>query len=152
MARLLRAGDLVIPQAPVLSTKPTPGLPGTLIPIPTPLPGSAGFLVEHQPACVPDDIEQLRIFLSYSTPAYPVFGAGEAKLRLTPRHRSEYARTRNGIKVVLDGGPVDLVFTPMLAASNPANPTAPNDPSTEYSGKAVFVLPPTRAVLAGAEG
>ncbi|WP_372411545.1 hypothetical protein [Streptomyces luteireticuli] len=151
MPRLLRAGDLVIPQAPILSTKPTPDLPGTLIPIPTPLPGSAGFLVEHQPACVPDDIEELRIYLSYSTPAYPVFGAGEARLRLTPAHRSRHARTNHGTEVVLDGGPVDLVFTPMLPASNPTG-TPPNDPSTEYMGKAVFVLPPTRAVLAGAQG
>ncbi|GAA0392711.1 hypothetical protein [Streptomyces luteireticuli] len=142
MARLLRAGDLVIPQPTMVPT-------GMLIPVPTPLPGSAGFLVEHQPACVPDDIEQLRIYLSYSTPAYPVFGAGEARLKLTPRHLSAQARTNDGTKVVLDGGPLDLVFKPMLPASNPTGQT---DPSTEYTGKAVFVLPPTRAVLAGAEG
>ncbi|MBH1934415.1 hypothetical protein I5Q34_08955 [Streptomyces sp. AV19] len=142
MARLLRAGDLVIPQPLIVPS-------GTLIPVPTPLPGSAGFLVEHQPACVPDDIEQLRIYLSYSTPAYPVFGAGEARLRLTPAHRSRHARTNHGTEVVLDGGPLELVFTPMLPASNPAGQT---DPSTEYTGKAVLVLPPTRAVLAGSQG
>lgn len=150
MLRLvLRTGDIVTPMPQITSTKPVPGLPGTLTPVPTPLPGSAAFSVESMTACVPDDIESLRIPVFYSTPEYPVLGIGEVRFTLSPRHLSRHARTRKGTGVALDGGPLDLVLVPQVPASNPANTAVPNDPSKEYAGLATFTCPRIRPVRAG---
>ncbi|GHC39364.1 hypothetical protein [Streptomyces cinnamoneus] len=150
MLRLvLREGDIVTPLPQITSTTPTPGLPGTLTPVPTPLPGSAAFTVERMTACVPEDIERLRIYVFYATPAYPVLGIGEIRLTVSPRHRSRHARTRRGTEVALDGGPLDLVLVPQVPASNPSNPTVPNDPSKEYAGRATLSCPRIRPVRAG---
>ncbi|MEU1312399.1 hypothetical protein ABZ419_26395 [Streptomyces cinnamoneus] len=152
MLRLvLREGDIVTPLPQITSTKPVPGLQGTLIPVPTPLPGSAAFTVERMTACVPDDIKRLKIYVFYSTPAYPVLGIGEVRLSPSPRHRSRRARTRRGTEVALDGGPLDLVLLPRLPASNPSNTAAPNDPSKEYAGQATLLCPRARPVRAGSQ-
>ncbi|MEU7133405.1 hypothetical protein [Streptomyces sp. NPDC046261] len=150
MPRLvLRAGDIVTPLPQITSTTPIPGLQGTLTPVPTPLPGSAAFTVERMTACVPEDIERLRFYVFYFTPAYPVLGIGEVRLTLSPRHRSRHARTRRGTEVALDGGPLGLVLVPKVAASNPSNTAMPNDPSKEYAGRATLSCPRVRPARAG---
>ncbi|KJK54749.1 hypothetical protein, partial [Saccharothrix sp. ST-888] len=110
---VLREGDQVtlLPAltAPVATLVPPP---------PLPLPGSAGFRIEGHLACVPGDIEALAIVsVAYQTPTFGIAGSGRVQLRVPRGNRARYARTRQGTEVVVDGGPLDLVFTPVLPAS-----------------------------------
>ncbi|WP_246430708.1 hypothetical protein [Streptomyces rectiverticillatus] len=119
-------------------------------PPPFPLQGSAGFRVEGHVACVPDDIESLRIEgVPYVvTPAFPVLGAGTVELKVPRRNRARYARTAQGKEeVVVDGGPLDVVFTPTKAASV-LNPPA-EDTVKKYEGTAILTCIRARPVTAG---
>ncbi|MFE5871863.1 hypothetical protein ACFQ6V_24915 [Streptomyces roseifaciens] len=144
---VVREGDLVTLQ--VALTVPLVGATLTPPPPPVPLPGSAGFRVEGHVACVPGDIESLRIEgVSYVvTPAFPVPGLGTVELKVPKRNRARYARTAQGKEVVVDGGPLDLVFTPTKAASI-LNPPA-EDKVTKYEGTAVLTCVRARPVTAG---
>ncbi|MEW2033399.1 hypothetical protein AB0901_23205 [Streptomyces roseifaciens] len=117
-------------------------------PPPFPLQGSAGFRVEGHVACVPGDIESLRIeAVPYVTPAFPVAGAGTVEFKVPRQNRARYARTAQGKEVVVDGGPLDLVFTPTKAASI-ANPPA-EDTVKKYEGTATLTCVRVRPVTAG---
>ncbi|MFC5143398.1 hypothetical protein [Streptomyces aureoversilis] len=143
---VVREGDLVTIQ--VTLTEPPVGAVLTP-PLPFPLQGSAGFRVEGHVACVPGDIESLRIEgVPYVVPpAFPVPGAGTVELKVPKRNRAQYARTTQGKEVVVDGGPLELVFTPTKAASI-LNPPA-EDTEKEYEGTAVLTCVRARPVTAG---
>ncbi|MEH6374076.1 hypothetical protein V7793_06970 [Streptomyces sp. KLMMK] len=144
---VVREGDLVTLQ--VALTTPPVGAALAPPPPPFPLQGSAGFRVEGHVACVPDDIESLQIVgVPYNvTPAFPVLGAGTVELKVPRQNRARYARTAQGKEVVVDGGPLDLVFTPTKAASN-LNPPA-EDKVTKYEGTALVTCVRVRPVTAG---
>ncbi|KJK41916.1 hypothetical protein, partial [Saccharothrix sp. ST-888] len=61
-------------------------------------------------------------------------------------NRARYARTRQGTEVVVDGGPLDLVFTPVLPASKASGGT---DHVTEYRGTATVSCLRVRPWTAG---
>ncbi|MGK5731568.1 hypothetical protein [Streptomyces sp. URMC 124] len=144
---VVREGDLVTLQ--VALTTPAVGAALAPPPPPFPLQGSAGFRIEGHVACVPDDIESLQIVdVPYVvTPTFPVPGAGTVVLKVPQRNRARYARTARGKEVVVDGGPLDLVFTPTKAASI-VNPPA-EDKVTRYEGTAVLTCVRARPVTAG---
>ncbi|WP_330333781.1 hypothetical protein OHS33_31345 [Streptomyces sp. NBC_00536] len=139
---VVREGDVLLPLAPITAGP----VAGTIIPRPVPLPGSAGFLVEGHLACVPSDIEGLVIpGIGYSAAAF-VGGFGELRFRVPRPNRARYARTRNGMEVVVDGGLLELTFKPTLRATDPSGV---QDPTPEYAGTARLTCVRVRPVTAG---
>ncbi|MFF4160034.1 hypothetical protein [Streptomyces sp. NPDC001678] len=140
---------IVVREADTVTLTLTP--PAVFTPPPTPffIPlGTAGFRVERRFACVPEDIE-LWVFppIGYSVPpAFPTAGTGRVQLKVPAANRAKYARTSQGVKeVVVNGGPLDLVFTVLAPASNP---TA-TDTTPTYQGRATLTCPRVRPVTAG---
>ncbi|MEU1815049.1 hypothetical protein ABZ543_07610 [Streptomyces roseifaciens] len=152
---VVREGDLVTIEvtltvpSPASAAEPSTGPALAPPPPPFPLQGSAGFRVEGHVACVPGDIESLRIEgVPYVvTPTFPVLGAGTVELKVPERNRARYARTAQGKEVVVDGGPLELVFTPTKAASI-LNPPA-EDAVKKYTGTAILTCVRARPVTAG---
>ncbi|GGY02876.1 hypothetical protein [Streptomyces hiroshimensis] len=141
---VVREGDLVT----LVVALTTPPVSATLTPPPPfPLQGSAGFRVEGHVACVPDDIESLRIAgVGYVVPpTFPLAGLGTVELKVPRGNRAQYARTAQGKEVVVDGGPLDLVFTPTTPASNPPA----KDEVKKYKGTATLTCVRGRPVTAG---
>ncbi|GHF70275.1 hypothetical protein GCM10010218_59540 [Streptomyces mashuensis] len=141
---VVREGDTValLPALTPLATLVPPP------PVPVPK-GSAGFRVEGHAACVPDDIESMVINnVPYTTQAFPNAGSGRVQLTVPAQNRATYARTSHGtVEVVVNGGPLDLVFTVEAVASNPSG--GADVIGTQYRGKATLTCPRTRPVTAG---
>ncbi|MEU7164057.1 hypothetical protein AB0A70_05330 [Streptomyces morookaense] len=136
-------------QSDTITLLPALTPPATLVP-PPPIPiprGTAGFRIEGLPACVPDDIETMEIPpVPYSTPAFPTPGTLRARFKVPAANRAKYARADHGtVEVVVDGGPLEVVFSVLASASNPSG----TDPVTEYRGSATLTCPRTRPVTAG---
>ncbi|WP_438490167.1 hypothetical protein [Streptomyces sp. S186] len=142
---------IVVRQGDTLTLVPALTPPATLVPPPpTPIPkGTAGFQIEGFPACVPDDIESLVISpVTYTTPALPQPGFGRVELKVPAQDRAKYARTSQGeTEVVVNGGPLDVVFTVNTPASHPSGAT--DTPGATYQGKATLNCPRVRPVRAG---
>ncbi|MCC2274518.1 hypothetical protein LKL35_03565 [Streptomyces sp. ET3-23] len=141
---------VIVRQSDTITLMPALTPPATLVP-PPPIPiprGTAGFQVEGLPACVPDDIETMEIPpVPYSTPAFPTSGTLRARFRVPAANRAKYARTGHAtVEVVVNGGPLEVRFTVLTPASNPAGSP---DPVTEYQGSATLTCPRTRPVTAG---
>ncbi|MER6048568.1 hypothetical protein ABT168_14095 [Streptomyces sp. NPDC001793] len=141
----------VVRQGDTVTLLPALTPPATLVPPPpTPIPqGTAGFRIEGLPACVPDDIESLVISpVAYTTLAFPQAGSGRVELKVPAQDRAKYARTGQGeTEVVVNGGPLDVVFTVETPASNSAGAT--DAPGATYQGKATLNCPRVRPVTAG---
>ncbi|MFI1252879.1 hypothetical protein ACH4U6_03585 [Streptomyces netropsis] len=140
---VVRQGDTVTltVNPPAMLTPPPP-------PAPVPL-GTAGFRIEQHAACVPDDIESWVIPpVDYSTAAFPTPGKVSVQLKVPPANRAKYARASQGeTKVVVDGGPLDVVFTVAVPASNSSG--AMDTPGARYQGTATLTCPRVRPVTAG---
>ncbi|MFI9235507.1 hypothetical protein [Streptomyces sp. NPDC053079] len=129
----------------------TLNLPAALTPPPPPAPlplGTAGFRIEQHVACVPDDIESWVIPpVGYSTATFPNQGTGRIELKVPAANRAKYARTSQGeTEVVVNGGPLDVVFTVVGPASNPSGS---DTPGAVYRGTATLTCPRVRPVTAG---
>ncbi|MGW1195784.1 hypothetical protein ACWD4B_07970 [Streptomyces sp. NPDC002536] len=141
---------VIVRQGDTITLLPALTPPATLVP-PPPIPiprGTAGFRIEGLPACVPEDIESMVIPPApYSTPAFLMPGTVRVQLKVPAEDRAKYARTGNGTtEVVVDGGPLEVVFTVEAKASNQAGGM---DPVSEYRGSAILTCPRTRPVTAG---
>ncbi|MFF4403225.1 hypothetical protein ACFY2W_26920 [Streptomyces sp. NPDC001262] len=142
---------VVVRQSDTVTLLPTLTPLATLVP-PPPIPvprGTAGFRIEGLPACVPDDIESMVIPpVPYSAPpSFPNPGTVRVQLKVPAGDRAKYARTGNGAtEVVVNGGPLEVVFTVEAKASNQAGGL---DPVSEYRGSATLTCPRTRPVTAG---
>ncbi|MBO0655861.1 hypothetical protein J1792_24710 [Streptomyces triculaminicus] len=139
---VVRQGDTV-----TLTLNPPAALTPPLPPAPLPR-GTAGFRIEQHPACVPDDIESWVIpSVGYSTLTFPISGTGRVEFKVPPANRAKYARASQGeTEVVVNGGPLDVVFTVVGAASNPSGT---DTPGATYQGKAILTCPRVRPVTAG---
>ncbi|MEV0375685.1 hypothetical protein AB0I10_39080, partial [Streptomyces sp. NPDC050636] len=135
---------VVVRQGDTITLLPALTPPATLVP-PPPIPiprGTAGFRIEGLPACVPEDIESMVLPpVPYSTPSFPKPGTGRVRFRVPAEDRAKYARTGHGTtEVVVNGGPLEVVFTVVDQASNPSG----MDPVPEYRGSATLTCPRTR--------
>ncbi|MBB4895886.1 hypothetical protein FHS39_004967 [Streptomyces olivoverticillatus] len=139
---VVRQGDTVTLSLnpPAMLTPPPPTLPLPL--------GTAGFRIEQHVACVPDDIESWVIpSVGYSTLTFPTAGTGRVELKVPPANRAKYARASQGAtEVVVNGGPLDVIFTVVGPASNPSGT---DTPGATYRGTATLTCPRVRPVTAG---